>query len=148
MKDQAGPRRWVKLFSRQFVPDVEQGRKLQTVRPIPKRNWPAAGEIIECRYWEDKPYRSKQVWAAEGVLTKVCGCCISETGALVSDGSVHAMLSREEFARMDGFPSWDAMRQWFERTHGLPFEGMLLQWRLRTPEEIEADYPKLKRAKP
>ena len=28
----------------------------------------------------------------------------------------------------DGFDSFAEMLEWFEKTHGLPFEGQLIQW--------------------
>jgi len=31
-------------------------------------------------------------------------------------------------ARLDGFKSAAAMFDWFEKTHGLPFEGLLIRW--------------------
>ena len=32
--------------------------------------------------------------------------------------------------RRDGFADWQAMKEWFRRVHGLPFEGELVHWRL------------------
>ena len=31
-------------------------------------------------------------------------------------------------AKADGFGSWEEMLDWFEKTHGLPFEGLLIRW--------------------
>jgi len=32
------------------------------------------------------------------------------------------------FAILDGFTDWAEMIKWFEDTHGLPFEGILIKW--------------------
>ena len=34
----------------------------------------------------------------------------------------------QRLARADGLESLLAFRQWFERVHGLPFEGLLIRW--------------------
>jgi len=34
----------------------------------------------------------------------------------------------DEFARLDGFGDWESMRDWFRKTHALPFNGDLVKW--------------------
>ncbi len=34
----------------------------------------------------------------------------------------------QDIAEKDGFPDHIAMFAWFEKTHGLPFEGLLIRW--------------------
>lgn len=34
----------------------------------------------------------------------------------------------DEFAALDGFPGWEAMQRFWRLTHGLPFDGWLVQW--------------------
>ncbi len=34
----------------------------------------------------------------------------------------------DQFARRDGFDSWEEMRDWFKNRYGLPFEGVLITW--------------------
>ena len=31
-------------------------------------------------------------------------------------------------ARADGFDKWGELADWFEKTHGLPFQGLLIRW--------------------
>lgn len=46
-------------------------------------------------------------------------------------------LSKEEldrFAISDGFDNWQELIDFFEHTHGLPFEGDLIEWdAIKTP---------------
>jgi hypothetical protein len=37
-------------------------------------------------------------------------------------------IGAEHEALCDGFENWAEMRDWFEKNHGLPFEGVLIQW--------------------
>lgn len=36
--------------------------------------------------------------------------------------------AEQRFARRDGFKNWTEMYRWFEKTHGLPFKGVLIRW--------------------
>ena len=43
------------------------------------------------------------------------------------------MLCRDAYAaiaKADGFANAEEMVDWFEKQHGLPFEGWLIRWRL------------------
>ena len=35
-----------------------------------------------------------------------------------------------QFAKADGFKNWAALYEWFAATHGLPFEGWVIDWLL------------------
>jgi hypothetical protein len=36
--------------------------------------------------------------------------------------------AREMIAKRDGFDSFADMADWFEKNHGLPFEGYIIRW--------------------
>lgn len=38
------------------------------------------------------------------------------------------VLNLDTFARLDGFADWHEMRDWFSKTHGLPFNGVMIEW--------------------
>lgn len=124
-------RRFVRLFKPRFADLVESGRKLQTVRPVPKR-MPRVGDIIDARRWEGLPYRSKQVSLLRAWVTRVELVEITLYGVGVWDAGrnewTHDEFVPEEFAEADGFESWEEMRDWFKAEHGLPFRGVLLMW--------------------
>ncbi|MGH8017023.1 MAG: ASCH domain-containing protein [Opitutaceae bacterium] len=113
----------MRLFKPRFATLVELGAKKQTVRPTPLRK-PKPGDRISLRQWSGKPYRSKQVTLREATVVAVEPCEITTTSVRVGPFDE----SPEMFARADGFASWDDMRQWFEREHGLPFQGILIGW--------------------
>ena len=118
----------VRMFQPRFAADVAAGRKLHTIRQTPKI-LPKVGERISLRQWQGKPYRSKQIVLAESTITRVAKCIIQATWAHVeTTGFVRAPGYLNVFARADGFANWLDMVEWFRTTHGLPFEGMLIEW--------------------
>lgn len=133
---------FVRMFKPQFSGMVERGEKLQTVRPTPKR-MPKPGDKISLRAWSDKPYRSKQKLLNEGIITRVTRIEITNDGVtLLPETNMAATLRvqvpRGSFAIADGFSCWEEMRQWFERQHGLPFDGVLISW---TNADVDASPP-------
>jgi hypothetical protein len=115
------------MFKPQFAPAVEAGTKLQTVRPVPKR-MPEAGDTISLRMWTGLPYRSKQRVLRESVIESVAPIRITEDGPVLDSIQLWG-AERDAFAEDDGFPGWMEMREWFEATHGLPFDGILICWK-------------------
>lgn len=119
---------FVRMFKPQFAPLVEAGTKLQTVRPTPNR-MPQAGDRISLRAWTGKPYRSKQRVLMEAVIRNVEPIRITRAGIYIGNSPLALGLDMEQrFARADGFRSWVEMREWFETTHTLPFEGIIIYW--------------------
>lgn len=118
------PARFVRMFKPQFAGMVEDGDKLQTVRPTPER-MPKAGDRISLRTWTGKPYRSKQRILREATITKVARVEITETGIAVNSLAEPC----DDFARADGFLDFFEFADWFRNTHGLPFEGIVIYWR-------------------
>lgn len=130
---------FVRMFKPQFAGLVERGEKLQTVRPTPKR-MPKTGDRISLRTWSDKPYRSKQKLLAEGIISRVVPITITAEAVLIRPTpqlTVH--VPRGLFAVADGFSCWEEMRQWFERQHGLPFDGVLISWTNKLPVSPNLD---------
>ena len=105
---------------------VEDGSKCQTVRPTPKR-MPQPGDRISLRTWTGAPYRSKQRVLRDGVVTRVRLIEI-ETYAITIDGKRLHAFEEESFAKADGFPSVSDLVDWFGETHGLPFDGIVIEW--------------------
>lgn len=126
---------FVRMFKPRFAALVESGVKRQTVRPVPKRI-PKPGDTLSLRAWTGQPYRSKQRVLREAVVEKVERVVIGAHGALpvciipLSTDVLNYWPNAETFAQRDGFTSWPEMRAWFEANHGLPFEGVVIYWRL------------------
>jgi len=131
----AAPRRFVRMFKPQFSGLVRSGAKQQTVRPVPKR-MPRTGDIIDCRAWCGKPFGSKHRRLGQWKITSVYAITISYheiAHALTPDdlNSQKVFLRRTEqaeFAMRDGFDSFGEMADWFQVEHGLPFEGIVINW--------------------
>ena len=114
------------LFQPQFAEAVSEGRKRQTIRQKARC---AAGDELSLRAWTGLPYRSKQ--------RELC-CrprCLSVSTVKICHEVVwicgEAIVTAEAlntFAQADGFPDWPTMRNWFAKTHDLPFEGELITW--------------------
>lgn len=119
------PSRFVRMFKPQFAPLVRDSIKLQTVRQMPKR-MPVPGDIIDCREWSGKPYRSQQVRLKESEIVRVDRVEIYPLGMSINGMSYFA---RHEFAVSDGFDTYYDMLHWFEETHGLPFTGIVIAWK-------------------
>jgi len=120
----------VRMFKPQFAPLVESGVKCQTVRPTPKR-LPKPGDRISLRTWTGKPYQSKQRVLRESQIIAVEKITLCDDGREMLVGLGNKSLSPEElntFAAADGFKSGIEMFNWFEATHGLPFEGVVISW--------------------
>jgi len=54
--------------------------------------------------WSELPYRSPQVELGRGIITD---------------------------AEADGFTGLKEFVDWFDQTHGLPFTGVLIKWRIK-----------------
>lgn len=115
----------VKMFKPEFAELVRNGKKLQTIRPTPKR-MPKVGDMVSLRCWKDKPYRSKHQWLGLGEIIEVSRVDITASGVILNG----FVASGDEIARDDGFSDFSEMLKWFEREHGLPFQGIMLRWRL------------------
>jgi len=123
------PRRWVKMFRNRYEQQIIAGTKRQTIRPIPKddRYRPKRGDTIDCRLWTGKPYRSKQRSIASGTIINVVEIAIHDRGVMLEN---RIPLDLDSFARADGFKDWEDMRSTFAEMHGLPFQGLMIQWQL------------------
>jgi hypothetical protein len=128
------PRLFVRLFKPQFATLVEHRIKRQTVRPTPKR-MPRPGDRISLRAWTGLPYRTPQRVLLESIVTRVSDITLEPTRLWLNERLItkHPRRSSgdqtlDSFAMADGFESWPAMAAWFEREHGLPFNGILIEW--------------------
>lgn len=112
-------------FKKQFAPLVESGAKRQTIRAKRKdgRN----------------PHPGDTLYLYTGLRTKQCrilgtAVCIGVREIVIARNrpilSGRHLLSVEakEFAIKDGFSGYEAMATFFEKEHGLPFWGLLIEW--------------------
>ena len=120
-------------FQKQFAGAVERGEKRQTIRAIRKdKRLPAKpGDTIAlytgkvCRKLMDAP------------CTNVRPIEIRENFVLCDSGLILELPDLDVFAIADGFKDWLEMSNWFEKTHGFPFKGHLIEWDPKTAPSVK-----------
>jgi hypothetical protein len=138
-------------FQAQFVPAVENGLaelagkplphdgvrpKRQTIRAVRKRPF-KVGDTLHF-FWGMRTEYCRRLGRA--VCTSLDEIAIEWSTNLVRDGVVTITLGGERVSRgtasalamRDGFGPGGSplgeMAAWFERTHGLPFRGVVVRW--------------------
>ena len=116
------------MFQPQFALQVTLGTKRQTVRPTRRRPL-KPGQILSLRVWTGKPYRSKQSEIAKAEVTSVEPVFLQEK-KLILGLVVRNTDYAEQFAIADGFESYETLCWWFSHTHGLPFVGEVIYFKI------------------
>lgn len=129
-------------FQERFADLVESGKKTQTIRALRKDGRvPAIGERAYLWTRVRTPQRRKLgegIITYSGEITLDGRRCDSVPGAWLSADAVvngydldtSSVLSLHDLAIADGFESEVGLLDFFDRTHGLPFAGHLIRWRL------------------
>ena len=115
-------------FQERFALKVASGEKRQTIR----------------RVWKRPIKAGDKLYLYTGMRTKRCrplrtAVCLKREAVLINEHSISAVRNgvleiwtegeaANWFARLDGFDSWEEMRDWFKARYGLPFEGVLIMW--------------------
>jgi hypothetical protein len=108
-------------FQRQFVDAIRSGAKTQTIRRNARCE---TGDTLQL-------YTGQRTKNCVLIGTAVCTICepikiaedyVSSGGWRLPSGDAH------HIARIDGFASLEAMRDWFRERYGLPFEGYRVMW--------------------
>ena len=119
-------------FQKQFAPLVESGEKRQTIRAYRKDGRdPKPGQTLYLYTGLRTPLARKLGEAR---------CSSTQPIEIYSDGAVWARDGTDHetirsLAKADGFAGTREMLDWFEKTHGLPFEGLLIRWGDITPPD-------------
>lgn len=116
-------------FQREFASKVESLEKRQTVRPRGRRRHARPGDALQL-------YTGQRTRSCRKLLEAVCKAAadviIDRDGNALPlihiAGQKLDALEAYAFARADGFTSAEAMTQWFEQQHGLPVDGVCIQW--------------------
>jgi hypothetical protein len=112
-------------FKKQFAEMVESGRKRQTIRSLRKdgRN-PRVGQTLYLYMGMRTKYCKK---LGEAVCKSVKQMTIETNEAIVGVDFLD-ITQQEKLAKADGFNSFVDMIDFFRKTHGLPFYGLLIKW--------------------
>lgn len=114
-------------FKAEFAKAVAAGEKTQTIRRV--RKYPIC--VGDTLYLKTGQRTTKCDALGEGICTSVTPIRITDMGAIV-DQKVPVLLGSRlnDIAKADGFQDWARLRAWFERQYGLPFDGVIITWRL------------------
>lgn len=120
------------LFQPQFHAAIKGGTKRSTIRKTARCK---PGDELSLRQWTGKPYRSKQRVIAEKKCTKVTPIVVGKFGIELHhpDGNqtITGADDLDKFAQRDGFGAFIELEYWFQKTHGLPFSGQMIEWASR-----------------
>lgn len=126
-------------FKAQFADDVEEGRKRRTIR-APRKDGrdPKPGDRLQLytgmRQSGCRKLRDAECWRVRPVEIDHMGIKIDGRPLWTGDapayqGGVDPESYEGDFVRADGFDSFTEMANFFEQEHGLPFKGLLIEWR-------------------
>ena len=116
-------------YTADLAPKVESGDKCQTYR-TKRTPRPKVGQKA-CNYAGS--YSQKRQHLGSPEITDVIDVLIGGKGIIFNYGKQGEFAQNDLYclnieAQLDGFKDWRDMRDWFDKTHGLPFEGDLIKW--------------------
>lgn len=121
------------LFESRFVPAIESGRKVHSIRQ--RRIHPIRpGDPLSLRQWREKAYRSPQRTILDTTCLAVMTCWIWSDHVCISrsigdcDFLFETPAELDAFAVSDGFDNWEQMRTYRDWHYALPFKGQLILW--------------------
>ncbi|RCW84867.1 hypothetical protein [Paracoccus lutimaris] len=113
-------------FQTRFADAVASGQKCQTIRAQRKDGRHAQpGDRLQL-YTGMRTKACRKLIDPDPVCAGIEPVVIDANGIHLSDG--RSVPNPDMLARWDGFASFAEMAEWFDKTHGLPFTGMLIQW--------------------
>jgi hypothetical protein len=122
-------------FNARFADLVESGQKTQTIRAPRKRPIICSDRLYLYTGMRTKGCRK----LGEGLVERVELIRLDRRGCSAGEEHPHPMRGAgihlswhavDRLALADGFTGSRDMLDWFEKTHGLPFTGSLIRWRL------------------
>ena len=111
-------------FQKQFAADVESGKKTQTIRSRRKHPIKKGDTLYLYTGARTKACRKLREVRCKDVLD----IFIFKDFFAAGQSLYHRNGVLNEFAQLDGFKDWTEMCDWFDKTHGLPFNGDLIKW--------------------
>lgn len=126
-------------FKAQFADDVEDGRKKRSIRALRKDGRdPKKGDKLQfytgmrqkdCRKLGEATCTRVRPVEIDGTGITLDGFLLYGGHAPAYEGGVQPDRYDGDFAMADGFQGFGDIRDFFEEQHGLPFKGLLIEWR-------------------
>lgn len=117
-------------FRPQFVAPIQAGTKAQTIRADRKRH-AREGEALQL-YTGMRTRSCRLIGRAVCAGVQPITIDVRDRPVIVlPDRELRPLAGIDDFARLDGFEDWHAMRRFWEKHHpGSPmFSGVLITWR-------------------
>ncbi len=113
-------------FRKEFADKVESGEKRQSIRALRKdgRN-PRPGQTLYL-YTGQRTKHCRKL--GEAICKSVESVGIEEGGDIYSAGIGNDNDYSVDFAKKDGFDTFQDFMDFFRKKHGLPFYGLLIKW--------------------
>ena len=115
-----------------FKDKILDGSKTQTIRKIRKRPI-KLGDTLQL-YWQQRTPNRELLLESKCIAISTVeihdDCFIIDDDIPTKGSARFCAYSRmmRDFAIADGFNDWEEMLNWLEKTHGLPFSGVLIKW--------------------
>ena len=119
-------------FKKQFADSVKLGIKEQTIRKNGKRKYKVGDKLYLYTGLRTKGCKK----LGEGKIKAVKSIYI-DWNLIVLDGEKLNNIQKYELSHLDGFNDTYELEKWFDKIHGLPFEGRLIKWDLVRRERDE-----------
>lgn len=119
-------------FVKELVQKVESGQKVSTIRAERKDGRAPCKLGDELSLYTGMRTKSCRL-LKKVIVNSMARVRIHEEGVTVLlpagwRNEVYSEAGLETLAYEEGFDSWANMRDWFDVTHGLPFEGTYVYW--------------------
>ena len=107
-----------------FKDKILDGSKRHTIR-APRKIPIKVGDKLYLWWKQRSPEREK---LGEATCNKISDVLINIDGVNVEDKIIINEIGLDNFAIADGFDNWQQLIKFFDDAHGLPFEGVLIEW--------------------
>ncbi len=107
-----------------FKDKILSGAKRRTIR-APRKIPIKVGDRLYM-WWKSRSPKEKEK-LGESTCIRIAPITITELGVSCEDIGVKCHCL-DLFAKCDGFNNWQELIEFFEKTHGLPFTGVLIEW--------------------
>ena len=112
-------------FKKEFAEQVKSGKKRQTIRALRKKGNPQKGQTLYL-YTGMRTKGCKKL--GEATCKSVEQITIEENRDIIIGVEHLTEFEIYELAINDGFFGQVVFYQFFKKTHGLPFHGLLIKW--------------------
>jgi hypothetical protein len=117
-------------FQARFADAVESGAKTQTIRRRGKRAWKVGDMAYLHTGQRLKAGDERKRTLGVGRVVEVSDVRLEHGKPFRVDGVDLSSTKAYQFAYADGFNGTLEMIAWFDKTHGLPFDGQMIRWEL------------------